>query len=148
MFSHFINLLARSWDGLMTATSSSTFGFWLWTIFGGFFTGAMGTFLFKLYTAVKESQEKELLTWLRESVLVGGFASSCAIALAVMAWIAFIIPTVYRDHHSLVQANQELRGLMKELRTSESDHRHFMNVLSGFTGYRMRITGAGATKNA
>jgi hypothetical protein len=147
MFSHFINLLGRSWDALMTRTSTNTLGFLLWT-------AALTLVVWLSNVAAKwwKARKKDNSASLRETILdslwpdflftVGG-----ALALVSVAWACSVVCTVYKEHQELVGEVRQLTANEIELQRSARDERHLLDVLQAFTVYRLRVYGGVPNNN-
>ena len=151
MFPHFINLLGRSWDALVKATSTNTLGFALWTL-GVAIVGwcaAVANQWFKHWRA-RDSQP------FRKAV-VGSLTTgiSMLVGIAVLVTIAygwFVVRTVYDDHQHLVALSGQLAESNKALSAEVQWRKHniattdpvFPNLiylLQAFDIYRHALNG-------
>ena len=151
MFPHFINLLGRSWDTLVKATSTNTLGFALWTLgvaIVGWCAAVAGQW-FKHWRA-RDSQP------FRKAV-VGSLITgiSMLVGVAVLVTIAygwFVIRTVYCDHEYFVAQNGKLAKSTETLSADVQWRKHnisttdpvFPNLtymLQAFNIYRHALNG-------
>ena len=120
---HFLNLLGRSWRALMSATSSSTLGFFLWTILVAviaYFAGVLAAAL-KLRSKGTVHPFKQALT---ESLLTGIFSFLGLALLVLLAWAVFVVPTVYSEHQMFVAQNATLTADNATLRKDLNWRKH------------------------
>jgi hypothetical protein len=100
---HFVGLAAQSWEAMIMASGTTTFGFVVWTFalsFVCWLAGVLGTGL----DLKKHGIPSPLLTALRGSRFV--VAAILFLVLAIYSW--FFTLTVNRDHQSLLAANKAL----------------------------------------
>jgi hypothetical protein len=121
MWHHFVHLLGRSWGNMVTATSTNTLGFLMWTVAltaVGWTASLTGTW-FQLKR--EKTEIHPFRKALRNSWWPGVFLAAGVAALVFCAWGVFSIKTVYGDHQSQVSANGRLVTQNKELRDQLSD---------------------------
>jgi hypothetical protein len=106
MWHHFINLLFRSWHGMTAATSTNTLGFILWTLTltGLGWASTVGAEWLKL---VRKKTDSALRKAVSGSLWSGVFLATGMTVLVAIAFVAFVIKTIYQDHEFLVRVAQK-----------------------------------------
>jgi hypothetical protein len=105
MWPHFVNLLAESWQSVLSALSTSTLAIILFSL-----AAPVATFLVTLFVVSKLNAEKSFVEHLKQSVIptLIGFAVPLILLSCVFGWK--IVQTVYNDHEELLREAQELRS--------------------------------------
>ncbi|HET7258075.1 MAG TPA: hypothetical protein VFI75_00035 [Candidatus Acidoferrum sp.] len=107
--SQFFNLLHRSWNALMQASSSSTFGFVLTSLGIPLVSGLLALLYFRFYK--RREWRESLSDSVPQALLVLG-----AVALVMCgAYIRMLSLTVYRDHQWQEARRQELEVRIPKL---------------------------------
>jgi len=124
MFVHFLNLAARSWFALMSATSTNTLGFLVWSLL----VAVLGWFIAAIIEwnnfRKQEGGWRAVAPALKTSLKSGGVGVSIIVALAVVMWAIFIVRTIYDDHMQLVADRASNLRYVAELERDLQAHRH------------------------
>jgi len=131
-----LNLLGHSWEALMKASGTTSFGFVLYTVAIPVVAGILTAiyFRFRLNRSWDETSRESF----RSVFLFLG--SVCVVVLG--AYLFNVVRTVFDDHQSLVRQNETLRTEASELEAETNDNKHFLNILQAFTVYRLRLGGS------
>ena len=151
MFSHFVNLLLRSWNATTVGYGTTTLGFMLWVVLFTvllWFAGVLGTWITlrrkKIVTTFKE------VLW--DSLMTGVFSLVCIVAIAVASYSVFFVRTIYADHQALVSRVAVLKSANSDLEKGLELRKHnmvtgdpvFVNtiyLLQAFNIYRHALNG-------
>jgi len=152
MSPHFLNLLRRSWDALISASSTSTFGLVQWTVGITVVTSWAATVAVKW----REYRRGKYGQPLRKA-LVGSFVQSMYLLGGItlylfLTYVYFVGRTVYDDHQHLVAQNAQLAEMNKSLSAEVQWRKHnisttdpvFPNLiylLQAFSIYRHAVNG-------
>jgi hypothetical protein len=118
MLDHIGHLLGLSWNNMVSATSTNTLGFLVWTLALTIVTWG-ATVLEKWWRYRKDDSPFQKA--LRESWIPGLLELGAVIVLVIVVWWIFFIPvTVWRDHETLVHQNAAQVAQIKKL-TSDLD---------------------------
>jgi hypothetical protein len=152
MFVHFLHLAARSWLALMSATSTNTLGFLVWSLL----VVVLGWFITAL-SAWSNLRKQEggwgaIAPALRTSLKGGGVGVSIIVALAVVMWAIFLVRTVYDDHMQLIaqrasdlrrttQLERDLQVHRHSVSTSDPVFPNLIYMLQAFAVFRGEVHG-------
>lgn len=105
MWTHFLNLLSRSWDEVGVALSTSTLSIVLFTV-----AAPLVTFAITMVYLYKSSLRGSFMTHVKDAFIptLIGFAVPVTFLLIVYGWK--IVATVYQDHQTLVSKVQLLEN--------------------------------------
>lgn len=151
MFPHFLNLLHRSWAALVSASSTSTLGFVLWTI-GVTVIGWTATVAAKWFELWRAKRNQPLRSALDASFVPGMFLLGGMAVFVFVTYGYFVMRTVYDDHQYFVAQNGQLAENNKALSADVQWRKHnisttdavFPNViylLQAFSIYRHALNG-------
>jgi hypothetical protein len=120
MWHHLANLLGRSWENLVRATSTNTLGFIVWTVAITVMSWA-ATLAGTWFQLKREDVQHPFARAFRNSLWPGLFEAAGIVVLVLCGWSIFAAKTVYEDHQShvlentrLVSENQTLRRQLKD----------------------------------
>src|SRR5256885_4949786 len=97
---HLFHLLARAWHNLMGATSTSTLGFFLWTVAVAL-VGWGAAIAAKWIKSRRQKIQRPVQEALLASLLPGVISFIATATLLFFAWITSVVVTVYLDHEYL-----------------------------------------------
>lgn len=151
MFPHFVSLLCRSWYTLVRASSTSTLGFFLWTI-GITVIGWAATVAANWFDLWRAKHNQPLRKALARSVTTGAFLAVLVLGFVAVTYGYFLMRTVYDDHQHLVAENRQFAESSKALRAEVQWRKHnisttdpvFPNLiylLQSFSMYRQALKG-------
>lgn len=151
MVPHFLNLLHRSWDALVSASGTSTLGFVLWTI-GITVIGWAATVAANWFDLWRAKYNQPFRAALARSVTAGTFLAGFVFVFVAITYGCFVIRTVYDDHQHLVAENRQFAESSKSLSAEVQWRKHnisttdpvFPNLiylLQTFTMYRQVLKG-------
>jgi hypothetical protein len=118
MWPHFVNLSHRTWEALVLASGTSTFGIFLFSIAIPVVTSVL--------TAAVEWKRKSRKEVIRDSLKSGGIVLVALIVVLGMTYLGFFVPTVYNDHQTLAKQVEDLSRKNKERSDELETHRHGM----------------------
>jgi hypothetical protein len=151
MFPHFVNLLCRSWYTLVRASSTSTLGFFLWTI-GITVIGWAATVAANWFDLWRAKHNQPFRKALARSVTTGTFLAVLVLVFVAVTYAYFLMRTVYDDHQHLAAENRQFAESGRALRAEVQWRKHnisttdpvFPNLiylLQTFSMYRQALKG-------
>ena len=150
MLPHFVNLLRHSWGSLVSATSTNTLGFILWTL-SLTLVGLAATIAEKWWSLKREkTSPRPFRQALQESIWTSIFLISGVAGLVILAFAVSLVWTVYADHQNLASANVKLSKTNNQLavdleerkqniHVNEPAYEHIKVLFGAFTSFRRAI---------
>jgi len=111
MWTHFFNLLGRSWDAMIRATGTTTLGLIVWTVLIAALSWVTTSILVKWIELKRKQTPSPFRAALRDSKLVGVLTAAGLAILVSTLFCVFVVRTIYGDHEFLVDQNRKLTGL-------------------------------------
>jgi hypothetical protein len=122
---HLWNLLRRSWNGMVSATGTTTLGFVLWTL-ALTAVGWAASVAARWRELTLLSSGHPLNQALRDSLRAGEFLTMGVAGLVLISYSAFLIITVYKDHQLLVNERNVLTTKNTDLTKQLETRKHSM----------------------
>jgi hypothetical protein len=110
MWPHFVHLLARAWDSVLSSLSTSTLSIILFSL-----AAPIVTFVVSLVTVWKRHPERTLLAHLRESVAPTAIGFTVPLVLIAFVFGWNVITTIYSDHEASIAKLIQLRNVPKPI---------------------------------
>jgi hypothetical protein len=104
---------------MTTATSTNTLGFILWTVALAI-VGWAATVAEQWWQLRRKKDATPLRRAVTDSFWPGVFLAIGISGLVLVAWVGFVVWTVYSDHQSLVAQTKEIPRLREELNTANA----------------------------
>lgn len=151
MWPHFTNLLARSWDAMVSATGTTTLGFIVWTLVIAAVSWA-ATVAEQWFQLRRKKADLSLRIALRGSFNHGAFMAAGIGTVVLTMFTIFLVLTTYKIHQVLVAENAALVGRNADLNAELNARKHsisttdpiFPNIiylLQAFSIYRHALNG-------
>ena len=107
MLSHFLHLALRSWLAMVSATSTNTLGFFVWSVLVAVLAWLIAVLNAWLNIRKEQRGWQGLAVAFRSNLKAGSISVGVVFIVAIAMWAVFCVRTVYADHTQFVALHAE-----------------------------------------
>ena len=102
MLSHFLHLALRSWLVMVSATSTNTLGFFVWSVLVAMLAWLVSVLNAWLNIRKQQRGWHGVVVAFRSNLKAGSISVGVVFIVAIAIWTIFFVRTVYADHMQFV----------------------------------------------